>query len=57
MIGHPAKKEGIGPPDVLGRVTMQLFVRDAFTMIAAPVQGDVDGIPKRSHDGRISPMG
>jgi hypothetical protein len=30
-------------------VTMQLFVRDPFTMIAAPVQRDVDGIPKGSH--------
>jgi len=28
---------------------MQFFVRDPYTMIAAPVQGDVDGIPKRSH--------
>jgi len=57
LIGHPAKKEGIGLRDVLGRVTMQLFVRDAFTMIAAPVQGDVDGIPKGSHYVRVSPMG
>jgi len=57
LIGHPAKKEGIGLRDVLGRVTMQLFVRDAFMMIAAPVQGDVDGIPKGSHYVRVSPMG
>src|SRR6266508_1592005 len=28
---------------------MQLFVRDDCTMIAAPVQCDVDGIPKGSH--------
>jgi len=28
---------------------MQLFVGDTFTMIAAPVQCDVDGIPKGSH--------
>ena len=28
---------------------MQVFVRDHFTMIAAPVQCDVDGIPKGSH--------
>jgi hypothetical protein len=28
---------------------VQVFVRDDFTMIAAPVQGDVDGIPKGSH--------
>jgi hypothetical protein len=28
---------------------MQLFVRDDCTMIAAPVQRDVDGIPKGSH--------
>jgi hypothetical protein len=28
---------------------MQLFVRDDCAMIAAPVQCDVDGIPKGSH--------
>jgi hypothetical protein len=33
---------------------MQLFVRDPLTMIAAPVQGDVDGIPKGSHDLGVS---
>jgi hypothetical protein len=49
LISHPAKQEGIGPVEVLGRVTMQLFVRDHCTMIAAPVQSDVDGIPKGSH--------
>jgi hypothetical protein len=30
-------------------VTMQVFVRGYCTMIAAPVQCDVDGIPKGSH--------
>jgi hypothetical protein len=35
--------------EVLDRVTMQLFVRGNCTMIAAPVQSDVDGIPKGSH--------
>jgi hypothetical protein len=42
---------------VLDRVTMQLFVRGYCTMIAAPVQCDVDGIPKRSHYARVPPMG
>jgi hypothetical protein len=28
---------------------MQLFVHDPLTMVAAPVEGDVDGIAKRSH--------
>src|ERR1019366_6535565 len=28
--------------------------RDPLTMIAAPVQGDVDGIPKGSHDREVS---
>ena len=37
-------QEGIGPGEVFDRVTMQLFVRDSCTMIAAPVQRDVDGI-------------
>ena len=35
--------------EVLGRVTMQVFVCGNCTMIAAPVQCDVDGIPKGSH--------
>jgi hypothetical protein len=30
-------------------VTMQVFVRDDCPMIAAPVQGHIDGIPKGSH--------
>jgi hypothetical protein len=38
-------------------VTMQLFVRRYCTMIAAPVQCDVDGIPKGSHYVRVPPMG
>jgi hypothetical protein len=49
LVSHPAKEEGIGLLDVPGRVTMQVFVREHFTMIAAPVQCDVDGIPKGSH--------
>jgi hypothetical protein len=53
LISHPAKKEGIGPVEVLDRVTMQVFVRDHCTMIAAPVQCDVDGIPKGSHYVRV----
>jgi len=35
--------------EVLDRVTMQVLVRDDHTMIAAPVQCDVDGIPEGSH--------
>src|SRR4029077_14326381 len=49
FVGHPAKEEGIGLGEVLDRVTMQVFVRDHYTMIAAPVQRDVDVIPKGSH--------
>ena len=52
LVGHPAEEEGIGPVEVLGRVTMQLLVGDHLAMIAAAVQGDVDGVPKRSHRGR-----
>jgi hypothetical protein len=32
---------------------MQVFVRDPFPMIAAPVQRDIDGVPKGSHDVRV----
>jgi hypothetical protein len=35
---------------------MHVFVRDHYTMIAAPVQCDVDGIPKGSHCVSVSPM-
>jgi hypothetical protein len=42
---------------VLDGVTMQVFVRENYTMIAAPVQRDVDGIPKRSHYARVPPLG
>jgi hypothetical protein len=45
-----AKEEGIGLGEVLGRVTVQVFVREHCTMIAASVQCDSDGIPKESHD-------
>src|SRR4029077_18136239 len=53
VVGHPAKEEGIGLGEVLDRVTMQVFVRVDRTMIAAAVQGDVDGIPKGSHYVRV----
>src|SRR6266481_9762451 len=54
FVSHPAKEEGIGLVEVLDRVTMQIFVRGNCTMIAAPVQCDVDGIPKGSHYARLS---
>ena len=47
----------IGLGEVLDRVTMQVFVRDDCSMIATPVQRDVDGIPKGAHYARVSPMG
>jgi len=49
LVSHTAKEQRIGLGDVFHRVAMDVFVRDPFTMIAAPVQCDVDGIPKRSH--------
>src|SRR6266700_4802109 len=53
FVSHPAKEEGIGPLEVLDRVTKQVFVREHCTMIAAPVECDVDGIPKGSHYVRL----
>src|SRR5207245_1525329 len=41
--------------EVLDRVTMQVFVRRDCTMIAAPVQCDVDGVANRSHSARVTP--
>ncbi len=55
LISHPAKKEGIGALEVRDRMTMQLFVPNPRTVIAAPVQCDVDGITKRSHYARLQP--
>ena len=49
FIGCPAKEKGIRLCKVLGRVTMQLFIRDHRAVIAAPIQSDIDGIPKGSH--------
>src|SRR5687767_854362 len=46
FVSHPAEEEGIGLVEVLDRVTMQVFVRGYCTMIAAPVQRHVHGIPK-----------
>ncbi len=57
FVSQPAKEEGIGLVEVLDPVAMQVFVRDDCSMIAAPVQCDVDGIPKGSHCGRVPPMG
>ena len=56
FVGYPAKEEGIGLREVLGRVTMQVFVRAHCTMIAAPVQCDVDKIPKGSHCVSVPPI-
>jgi hypothetical protein len=53
FVSHPAKEEGIGLVEVLDGVTMQVFVREHCTMIAAPVQCDVDGVPKRSRHVRV----
>ena len=43
--GHPAKEEGIGPLEVPDRMAMQVFVGEARSMVATPVQSDLDGIP------------
>jgi hypothetical protein len=55
FVSRPAKEEGIGLVVVPGHGTMQVFVREHLTMIAAPVQGDADGIPKGSHDLGAAP--
>ena len=49
FISHPAKKESVGPVEVLDCMPMQIFVRGNSTVIAASVQRDVDGIPKGAH--------
>jgi hypothetical protein len=53
LVGYPAEEEGVGLGDDLGGVTVQGIVRDHYPMIAAPVQGDVDGVPKGSHQVRV----
>jgi hypothetical protein len=57
FVRHPAKEERIGPVEVLDGVSMQVFGRWSDTMIAAPVQCDVDGILKGSHYTRAPPKG
>ena len=49
FVRHPSKEQSISPLDALRRTTMQLFVRDSFTMIATSVERDVDRISKWSH--------
>src|SRR5688500_13910747 len=49
FVSDPAKEESIRPIEVLDRVAMQVLVRENCSMIAAPVQCDIDGIPKGSH--------
>jgi hypothetical protein len=56
FVRHAAKEKSIGLDDVVHRVTVQVFVRDHFPMIAAPVQCDVDGISKGSHCVSVSPV-
>src|SRR5206468_6985924 len=54
LVSRPAKEERIGLFDVLDRVPMYVFVRDHYSMIAAPIQGDIDGISKGSHSVSVS---
>ena len=46
VVRHPAKEQGIRLFEDLARVTMQLFVGEHRAIIAAPVQGDIDRLPK-----------
>jgi hypothetical protein len=57
LVSQASKEESIGTLEVFHRVTMQLFVCEHCTMIAAPVQCDVDGIPKRPHRVRVPDYG
>ena len=53
LVDHPPKQEGVGPLEILDRVTMQLW--DDRPMIAAAVQRDIDGTTKRSHSLDVPP--
>jgi len=57
FVGHPAKEEASAWSKVSRRVTMQSSSAKHCAMIAAPVQCDVDGIPKGSHYVRIRRWG
>ena len=54
FVSHPAKEKGVGLFEVLDRVTMHVFVGRDCSMIAAPVQYDVNGVPKGSHFARVA---
>jgi hypothetical protein len=49
LVGYPTEEEGVGPGEVLGMVTVQVFIWNDRAMIAAAVQRDVDGVPKGAH--------
>jgi hypothetical protein len=44
LVSDPAEEEGVGLFQFFDGVAMQLVVHGYGTVIAAPVQGDVDGI-------------
>jgi hypothetical protein len=49
LVDDPSKQQGIGPVEILDRVTMEVLVDKTSAMIAAAVESDVDGVAQGSH--------
>ena len=56
VVSHPAKEKGIGPIEVLGRVTVQVFVREYCTMIAPRLEPIWPFVSQPDHGGPIFPI-
>ena len=50
MVGDAAEEKGVGAGEALGPVAMELFVGGACFVVAAAVQGDVDGVAEGGHE-------
>jgi hypothetical protein len=57
LVGDAAEEEGAGLFDVFDGVAVELFVGEDGEMVAAAVEGDVDGVPEGAHAIRVAPAG
>jgi hypothetical protein len=51
LVGDAAEEKGVGAGDRLGPVAMKFFVGGAGFVVAAAVEGDVDGVAEMGHGG------
>ena len=53
LVDDAAEEESVGAFEVFGGVAVEIFIGDAGSVIAAAVQGDVDGVAKGAHWARV----